>query len=123
MSLCVFRGCNFSKLKYSYFAMLYQSLLYSKMTQLYACLHSFCILLSIVVYHRILNIVPCATCIRTLLFIHSKWNSLHLPTQNPQSICLFPTPALATTSLFSMSVNISVLLIIYLCHILYSTYV
>ena len=47
-------------LKYSWFTMLCQSLLYSKVTQLYSYRHSFFIFFSIMVYHRILNIVPCA---------------------------------------------------------------
>ena len=57
------------------------------------------------VYHRILSIVSCAMN-RTLLFIHSKCTSLHLPTPNSQFILLPPTLSpLANTSLFSMSVN------------------
>ena len=39
--------------------MLSQSLIYSKVTQLYTYIHSF-IFSSFMVYHRILNIVPCA---------------------------------------------------------------
>ena len=42
------------------------------------------------VYPRRLDIVPCAI-YRTLLFIHSKCNSLHLPTPNSQFIP-FPPP-------------------------------
>ena len=40
--------------------MLYQSLPYSQVTQLYTYRHSFFILFSIMVYHRIFSIVPCA---------------------------------------------------------------
>ena len=40
--------------------MLCQSLLYSKVTQLYTCIHSFLIFFSIMVYPRRLDIVPCA---------------------------------------------------------------
>ena len=40
--------------------MLSQSLIYSKVTQLYTYIHSFFIFSSFMVYHRILNIVPCA---------------------------------------------------------------
>ena len=37
-----------------------QSLLYSRVTQLSTYRHSFLIFFSIMVYHGILNIVPCA---------------------------------------------------------------
>ena len=47
-----------------------------------------------------MNIVPCA--IRTLLFTHSKCNSLHLPTPNSQSIALPPSSPLEITNLFSI---------------------
>ena len=50
----------------------------------------FKIFFSIMVYSRRLDRVP-ALCRRTLLFIHSKCNSLHLPTPNLQSIPL-PSP-------------------------------
>ena len=40
--------------------MLGPSLLYSKVTHLYTCRHSFLLVFSIIVYHRTLNIVPCA---------------------------------------------------------------
>ena len=46
----------------------------------------FCIFFSIMVYHRISNIVPCAIYSRTLLFIHSICNSLRLLTPNSQSV-------------------------------------
>ena len=61
----------------------------------------FFIFFSIMVYPRRLDIVPCAID-RTLLFIHSKCNSLHLLTPNSLSIPVH-TPSLATTSLFSSS--------------------
>ena len=67
----------------------------------------FKILFSIVVYHRILNIAPCAVLYyRTLLFIHSICDSLYLLTLNSQFIPP-PNPShLATTSLFSMFVSL-----------------
>ena len=68
--------------------MLYQFLLFSKMTQSY-------IYASIMFYPKRLAPVPC------VLFIHSKCNSLHLPTPNSLSIPLLPLSPLATTSLFS----------------------
>ena len=40
------------------------------------------------VYHRILNIVHCA--IRTLLFVHSMYNSLHLLLSKSQSTPFLP---------------------------------
>ena len=40
--------------------------------------------------------------IRTSLLIHSKSNSLHLPTPNPLSV---PPPLLANTNLFCMSLH------------------
>ena len=56
---------------------------------------------------------------RTLLFIHSKCNSLHLLTPNSQPIPLPHLSLLATTSLFSMSVNLFLFCRqVYLCHIL-----
>ena len=51
----------------------------------------FFIFFSIIVYHRILNIVPCAAC-RILLFLHPMYNSLHLLIPNSQSN---PPPALS----------------------------
>ena len=57
-------------------------------------------------YHRILNVVPCATH-KTLLFIHSIYSSLQLLISNSQSL---PLPhALATTRLFPMSVSLFLL--------------
>ena len=57
------------------------------------------------VYHRILNIAPVLYS-RTLLFMHSVYNSSHLLTPTSHSIPP-PTPfPLATTSLFSMYVNL-----------------
>ena len=53
---------------------------------------------SMMVYHRIWNIAPCALHSRTLLFIHSIDNSLHLLIPNSQSLTPYPSP-LATTSL------------------------
>ena len=67
-------------------------MLYSKVTQLYSYVHSFFIFFSIVAYHTILNIVPCVIT-ETCFLIHSKCNSLHLPTPNSQSISL-PAPLL-----------------------------
>ena len=46
-------------LKYSWFTMLYWFLLYSKVIQLYMYIFLF-IFFSIIVYYKILNIVPCA---------------------------------------------------------------
>ena len=51
---------NFLILKYSWFIMSCQSLLYSRVSQLYMYIYYFLILFSIMVYPRILNIVPCA---------------------------------------------------------------
>ena len=59
--ICLFFFFLFFKLQYSWFTMSCQSLLYSRVTQLYAYIHPFLKnILSIMVYHRILNIVPCA---------------------------------------------------------------
>ena len=76
-------------LKYSWFTMLYQFLLHSKVTQsiyIYICV---CVcILYIIFYHGLyieLYKVPCA-----ILFIHSKYNSLPGLTPNSQSIPLSP---------------------------------
>ena len=71
------------------------------------------------VYHKILNIVPCAIS-RTLLFIHSIYNSLHLLIPNSQS---FPSSILGNHSLFSVSVSLFLFhRYVHLCHISDSTY-
>ena len=60
---------------------------------------------SIMVYHKILNIVPCAIqqdLIYTIYLIYTSW---HLLIPNSQPFPPFPT-ALATTSLFSMSMSL-----------------
>ena len=46
------------------------------------------------VYHKILNIVPCTTYTWALLFIHSVYNSLRLLTLTSQSTPLPPFPRL-----------------------------
>ena len=62
------------------------------------------------VYHRILNIVPYAIYIRTLLFIHSKRNSLHRPTPNSQFVTLpVPLPLGNHKSLLCVYESVSVL--------------
>ena len=53
---------------------------------------------------------------RTSLLIHSRCNSLHLPTPNSLSIPLLPPSPLATTSLFLFCRQV------HLCHILDSTH-
>ena len=71
--------------------MLCSFLLFSKVIH-YACICTlFFIFFSIMVYHRILPIVPCASC-STLLFAHPMYNSLHLLIPNSQSL---PPPALS----------------------------
>ena len=57
---------------------------------------------------------------RTLLRLHSKWNSLHPRTPYSPSI---PLPHLATPSLCSVSVGLFLFCRqVHLCHSLYSTY-
>ena len=63
----------------------------------YIYIHSFSYSFPLWFNHKILNIVPW-----TLFFIHSIYKSLHLLILNSQS---FPSHALATTRLFSMSVS------------------
>ena len=73
------------------------------------------------IYHRRLEQLPVLYS-RTLLFIHSKYNSLHLHTTNSQSIPL-PLQPLESIGLSSMSVSIILFRRqIHLCHILDSTY-
>ena len=74
------------------------------------------------VYHWIVNIVPCPLS-RTLFFVHSICNSLHLLTPTSQSLPYIIRSLLATTILFSMSMSLSLFCRwIYLCHILDSNY-
>ena len=68
----------------------------------YVYIHSFLLFFSIMVYHRILNIVLLLYS-RTLLFNHSVYKRLHLLTPTPTpSLPQIPSP-LALTSLFFMS--------------------
>ena len=80
------------------------------------------IFFSIIVYLRILSIVPVLYG-RTLLLIHSTCNSSYLLTKDSQSVpCLI---CLAATSLFSMFVSLFLFLFhsyVHLYHILDSTY-
>ena len=86
--------------------MLYQFLLYGKVTQSFIHIYIlFLILFSIMVYLRRVDIASCAAQ-QDLLFIHSKCNSLHLLAPNSQSIPLSVFSLLATTSLFSMPVSL-----------------
>ena len=64
----------------------------------------FFIFFSVVVYYRIVNLVPCT--IKLDLFIHAKCNSLHLLTPNSQSIPPLSLFSLAIPSLFSMSESV-----------------
>lgn len=64
---------------------------------------NFFIFFSIMVDHRILNIVPYATS-GTLFFIHSMYNSLHLLTPNFQS---FPPLPLGSKSVLWIFESVS----------------
>ena len=77
----------------------------------------FFIFFSIMVYHRILNIVPCAIQQDLVGYPTNKalYNSLHLLTPASQSFLC--NPFLATTSLFSMSVSLFLFhRYVHLCH-------
>ena len=63
--------------------------------------YNFFTLFSIMVYHRIINIIISVLYSR-MLFTHSICNSLHLPVPNSQSFCPLHLSLLATTSHFSM---------------------
>ena len=69
---------------------------------IYTHTHSF-LIFSIMAYHKIEYSSLCYT-VRTLLFIHSICNSLHLLTPVSHSIPPPKPSLLASTSLFSMSV-------------------
>ena len=69
----------------------------------------FFIFFSMMVYHGILNIWFPVLYSRNFLFIHPIYNSLHLLTPNSQFIPSIPLSLLATTSVFSMSVNLFLL--------------
>ena len=99
--------------------MLCQSLLYSKMTQLDTYIHCFFMFFSIMIYHRLLNIVPCVTrqdfsCLSILnvtVRIYQPQTpspSLSLPARQPQ-VCLL------RLSLFLFYRQV------HLCHVLNST--
>ena len=90
---------------------------------IYIHTHSFFIFFSIMVYHRILNIVPCAIQQDLVGYPTNKalYNSLHLLTPASQSFLC--NPFLATTSLFSMSVSLFLFhREVHLYYILDSTY-
>ena len=72
------------------------------------------------VYHRGLNIFPCAIH-QALLFIHSMCNNLHLLTQTVSASLLHPIPLGNHESIFSMFVSLF-FLVVHLCHVLDSTY-
>ena len=63
------------------------------------------LILSIMLYPKRMDIVPCAYS-RTSLLIHSICNSLHLLTPNTQPIPLPPPFLLATMSFFPMSLSL-----------------
>ena len=62
-------------LKYSWFVLICDHFCHTAKWLSYTSLHILCHIFSIMVYHRILNRVPSAYN-RTLLFIHSTYNSL-----------------------------------------------
>ena len=107
VDIIVVSVCQFFFLKYGWFTMLYQFLLYSKVTQSYIYVHSFLYYfpswsIPEIGYSSLCyTLRPCLS-----IFIHSKCNSLHLLALNSQSIPLPPPSPLATTSLFSMSVGL-----------------
>ena len=91
---------------YSWFTVLHQFMLYSIVTQSYIYIHcffSYC--LPSLPIPRDWTQFPVLYS-RTSLPIHSKCNSLHLPTPNSPSIPLPLHSPLATTSLFSKSVSL-----------------
>ena len=91
----------FILLKYSWFTMLCSFLLWKMQSDSVIHMHIFFIFISIMVYHRILNIVPCTI---ELWLIHSVYNSLHLLFPTSQ-FCPPRTSPPATTTLFSMSLK------------------
>ena len=99
-----------------------QSLLYSKVTQLYAYI-CFLKFFSIMVYHRSLNIVPCLCYIvGPCLSILNIIVCIYQPQTPSASLSLLPS-TLATTSLISMSVSLFLFhRLVHLCHILDSIY-
>ena len=100
--------------KYSWFIELCSFLPFSEVIQLYICI--FFSYFFIMVYQRILNVVPCAIQ-WTLLFIHPVYTDLHLLIPNSQSF--LPHPSLATTSPFSMSMSLFLFpRYVHLCQIL-----
>ena len=82
----------------------------------------FFIFFSIMVYHRILNMAPCAR--GTLLSSHSLYNSLHLLILNSQSTLPPPSPHLLGnySPVLYVCESVSITQISHSCHILDSTY-
>ena len=84
--------------------MLYQFLLFSKMTQSYI----YAYISSIMFYPKRLAPVPC------VLFVHSKCNSLHLPTPNSLSIHFLPLPlGNHKSALYVLSLYVSLFCFVY----------
>ena len=109
----------FFKLKCSWFTILCQYLLFHWVTQFYTHIHSV-LKCSFPFWFTPWSWVYFHVLYSMTLFIHSKYNSLHLPTPNPQPIRLPPNPnLLATTNLISMSASLFLFSrSFYLCHIL-----
>ena len=107
----------------SWFIVFGQSLLYSQETQLYTYLHSFLVFFSVTVYQRMLSgdsLLLKSLYSGTVLFSHSKYNSLFVTPDPPLSsstpLLLHPS---ATTSLSSPSMSLSLFCLwVHLCHIL-----
>ena len=109
--------------KYSWFTMLWQFLLYGKVTQSYIYTHTYIHTYIYIHTHThthiyiyfffksspINYVLSQETGHSSLcsLLIHSKCNTLHLLTPNSQSIPLPPLSPWATTSLFSVSKQVS----------------
>ena len=75
------------------------------MPKLYICIH-FKVFFSIIVFHRILNSIPCAVS-RTLLVVHWICTSLNLQIPNSQSIPLpSPLPRLRQVCPLCLSVSL-----------------
>ena len=73
------------------------------------------IIFSIMVYHRILNIIPCAIQSDIVVYSYYSYPSLHLLIPNQQTFHSLSSYSLATRNLFLASVSCSCFIDMFIC--------